>query len=210
MLNRLYREFPFIPNKQMDFYSDIYQLIFYYINSDSYLYVLLTCKEWLFYGYKYLDFTINDNIMIKASSKLGNIQTVNRLLQDPRVGKVIPRDKPGGKASDPSAEDQAAIGWASVNGHLQVVEALLKDSRGRAEPCGPKAVDPSADNQYAIQFSSMFGHTKIVERLLQDSRADPSADNQYAIGQAAKGGHLQIVEALLKDPRVAKLYPGGV
>ena len=42
-MNRL-GEPTFVPSEQMDFYEDIYQLIFYYINSDSYLSVLLTCK----------------------------------------------------------------------------------------------------------------------------------------------------------------------
>jgi hypothetical protein len=40
---------------------------------------------------------------------------VKALLQDPRI--------------DPSAANQYAIRWASKNGHLQVVDVLLKDHR---------------------------------------------------------------------------------
>ena len=64
------------------------------------------------------------------------------------------------------------------NGHLQVVETLLKDLR----------VDPSADNQYAIRFAAYNGHLQVVETLLKDSRVDPSANNQYAIRWASHNG----------------------
>jgi Ankyrin repeats (3 copies) len=95
---------------------------------------------------------------------------------------------------------------ASENGHLKVVDLLLKDPRGRAEPCGSKAVDPSVDDQYAIKWASRLGYIEIVGLLLKDSRVDPSAEDQYAIKWAYKREHKKIMEMLLQDSRVAKLY----
>ena len=82
--------------------------------------------------------------------------------------------------------------YASMNGHLEVVRVLLKDSR----------VDPSADNNQAIQFASENGHLEVVRELLKDSRVDPSANNNYAIQDASENGHLEVVRELLKDSRV--------
>ena len=55
--------------------------------------------------------------------------------------------------------------YASLNGYLEVVRELLKDSR----------VDPSADNNYAIRWASRYGHSGVVRELLRDRRVDPSA-----------------------------------
>ena len=139
------------------FHENIFQVIFSFINDGShYLSILLTCKKWLEVGYKYLDFTINNNEFIRISCDHGVIRTVRRLLQDSRV--------------DPSADDQYAIRSASERGHHLVVETLLKDPRGRAEPCGPSASDPSVDNQYAIKWASKYGHHKVVALLSQHPR----------------------------------------
>ena len=82
--------------------------------------------------------------------------------------------------------------YASVNGHLELVRELLKDSR----------VDPSADNNFAIQEASRYGHLEVVRELLKDSRVDPSANNNAAIRLASKNGHLEVVRELRKDSRV--------
>ena len=67
-------------------YEDIYRVIFSFIcNESSYLSILLTCKSWLNYGYKYLDFTIKDNKLIMIACRRGKIETVIRLLQDSRI-----------------------------------------------------------------------------------------------------------------------------
>jgi surface antigen len=93
---------------------------------------------------------------------------------------------------DPSAEDNYAIRWASQNGHLAVVERLLKDER----------VDSSANDNHAIRSSSEKGYVAVVERLLQDERVDPSAEDNYAIKMASRNGHVAVVERLLADKRV--------
>ena len=51
-----------------------------------------------------------------------------------------------------------------MKGYYEVVALLLKDPRGRAEPCGPKAVDPSISYQCPIRWASENGHHKVVKR----------------------------------------------
>jgi Ankyrin repeats (3 copies)/F-box-like len=145
--------------------NDIFQVIFSFVDKrKDYLSIMLVCKKWNKFAYKYLDFSI---------------------------------------------DNQYAIRFTSQNGHLHVVERLLKDPRGRALPCGLKAVDPSAYDQCAIRLASENGRYEVVKRLLQDSRVDPSANDQYAIRWAAENGHLKVVDLLLKDSRVGKVIPTG-
>jgi hypothetical protein len=66
-----------------------------------------------------------------------------------------------------------------------VVEILLKDTRGRAEPCGPKAVDPSTDNQYTIRWASQKGYSQVVETLLKDSRGRAEPCGPKAVDPSA-------------------------
>ena len=62
----------------------------------------------------------------------------------------------------------APLYFAAVNGHLKVVQTLLKDGRA----------DPTAMNSRALRKAAEFGHSKVVQELLKDGRADPAADNQ--------------------------------
>jgi ankyrin repeat protein len=82
--------------------------------------------------------------------------------------------------------------YASLDGHLKVINLLLQDER----------VDPSARNNVAIRSASQKGHLAVVERLLQDERVDPSIIANAAIRFASMHGHLAVVERLLQDPRV--------
>jgi Ankyrin repeats (3 copies) len=87
-----------------------------------------------------------------------------------------------------------AIRYAAESGYTSVVKKLLKDPRGRAEPCGPKAVDPSVNDQEPIRWATAGGHLNVVKRLLKDPRVDLTK----AIKKAAKDGHLEVVEELMK------------
>ncbi len=78
------------------------------------------------------------------------------------------------------------------NGHIEVVNILLEDSR----------VDPSAKDNYASRWASYYGHIEVVNRLLEDPRVDPSAVDNYAIRLASINGHIEIVKRLLEDSRV--------
>ena len=104
--------------------NDIFQVIFSFVDKrKDNLSIMLVCKKWNKFAYKYLDFSINDQYAIRWASENGYLQIVTSLLKDSRV--------------DPSAEGQYAIKWASQNGHHEVVETLLKDSRvGKVIPTG--------------------------------------------------------------------------
>ena len=79
---------------------------------------------------------------------------VELLLSDPRV--------------DPSADNNYSIRFASLQGHCDVVDALLT--------LGGEKVDPAADDNMALQCSVQSGHKSVVKRLLLDSRVDPNID----------------------------------
>ncbi len=93
---------------------------------------------------------------------------------------------------DPSANDNEAIRWASMDGHTSVVKLLLEDPR----------VDPSADDNQAIRWASADGYTDIVKLLLEDPRVDPSAHGDDAIRRASEQGHTSVIKLLLEDKRV--------
>ena len=64
-----------------------------------------------------------------------------------------------------------AIKLASDNGHLAVVQALLRD--------------PTSDNEnHAIIRASRNGHLAVVQELLEDPRVDPSDRNNESIRMA--------------------------
>jgi hypothetical protein len=96
---------------------------------------------------------------------------------------------------DPSVDYNAALQWASRNGHIKVVNRLLKDGI-------LFRVDPSADNNFAIQSASFNGYIELVNKLLEDPRVDPSARDNLAIREASRNGHIEVVNRLLEDPRV--------
>jgi ankyrin repeat protein len=99
------------------------------------------------------------------------------------------------KCVDPSDCNNAAICWASHNGHLEVVKLLLYDPR----------VDPSDCNNYAIRFASINGHYEVVKLLLTDPRVDPSDCNNSAIRWASENGHLEVVK-LLKSTIIIRTF----
>ena len=86
-----------------------------------------------------------------------------------------------------------AVQQASMDGHIAIVERLLRDPR----------IDPSADNNRALINACVEGHTAVVDRLLQDSRVDPSfGHGYYVIRLSSERGHISVVNRLLQDHRV--------
>jgi serine/threonine-protein phosphatase 6 regulatory ankyrin repeat subunit B len=90
---------------------------------------------------------------------------------------------------------------ASQNGHLKVVELLLKQ---QADP------NIQTKNGYtALMSASQNGHLKVVELLLKQ-QANPNIqtkDGCTALMYASQNGHLKVVELLLKqqaDPNIQK------
>ena len=87
---------------------------------------------------------------------------------------------------NPSAEDNAAIGYASHDGHTEIVSLLLADPR----------VNPATNNNWPIRCASHNGHTEVVRLLLEDPRVDPSAYGGQAIRWARENGRIEIVNLL--------------
>ena len=88
--------------------------------------------------------------------------------------------------------DDAAIKYASANGHLAIVQILIEDPR----------VDPSAGDDAAIKNASRKGHLDVVQLLLRDPRVNPSALDNEAIRGALRNGQISVGQLLLQDPRV--------
>ena len=90
---------------------------------------------------------------------------------------------------DPSEDGNMAITQACRNGHLVVVNKLLKDAR----------VDPSRHHtlkNIAIERASYNGHLDVVNRLLQDTRVT-SNSLAGAIEWASFRGHTTILRHLM-------------
>lgn len=85
-----------------------------------------------------------------------------------------------------------SIQFASMNGHLRVVEFL-------ASLPGANAANK---NNLAIQRASENGHLPVVEFLTSLPNVDPSDLNNLALLWAAQNGHLPVVEFLASLPGV--------
>ena len=96
----------------------------------------------------------------------------------------------------PDVNDNWAIQTASMLGHANMVECLLKF----------RSVDPSANRDFAIKEASRNGHEKVVKLLLaRGKRVHPESDNDLALQYAVKNGNVGLVKILLSDPRVGWL-----
>ena len=94
-----------------------------------------------------MDPTVNDNFLIRESSKRGRIDLVKLLLKDGRA--------------DPAVGDNSPIIEASYKGHTKVVKALLEDIR----------VDPTTGKNHAMEWAIADIHPKTVIVLSRDGRA---------------------------------------
>jgi ankyrin repeat protein len=88
------------------------------------------------------------------------------------------------RGTDPSADDNYSIRWASRRGNLEIVSFLLEHG-----------ADSIAKN-HALQSASRWGHLEVVS-FLKEKGADPTADDNKAIRWASEGGHLEVVSLLL-------------
>ena len=81
---------------------------------------------------------------------------------------------------------------ASENGHLNIVERILKN---------PNTVDET-DQFYALGKASENGHLNIVERILKNPNVDPTQHYNLPFILAEENGHTSICDRLLQDKRV--------
>jgi len=124
-----------------------------------------------------VDPTSIHNMALTYAVENGDLDIVNRFLQDPRITPM---------------NIAYAIGEASSHDHLEILNLLLQD--------------PRADPSEALLFATQDGnHVHMVDRLLQDPRIDPNFEgsfNNTPIIQASQNGHLEVVNRLLDDPRI--------
>ena len=111
-----------------------------------------------------------------------------------------------------------AISWASENGYIEIVEALinmgaiinenrnypleLASRNGHTEivkkllVAGATTYDSETDEGYCLRMAAYNGYTDIV-KLLLDSGANPTADNYFALKLALEKENMEVVETLL-------------
>jgi len=126
-------------------------------------------------------------VVMQLACFSGNLATVERLLQDPRVLQ--------------NSRFGSALYWAFITGNGSIIKRLLQDPR----------VDPAENNNELIRKLSreMSKHydrhendLANVELLLQDPRVDPSANDNEAVRSAYYRRDMRLVDLLLQDPRV--------
>jgi hypothetical protein len=152
--------------------------------------------------------------LLDAAVQNGEFLVVKHLLQDWRINPITVADSLWLEAAGQGhlnivellLKDKRikptshALVEAAANGHAKIVELLLKD--GRADP-----------EVNALLFSIHLGHQEVVDILLQDRRVDPGGRHNAAITWASENGSLYVVDALLRlkdrnvDPSIRDNQP---
>jgi ankyrin repeat protein len=78
------------------------------------------------------------------------------------------------------------LGWASVNGHLAIVECLIK-----------YGADIHANDDKALKIASYNGKLAIVECLISHG-ANIHSNDDYALTVSCRNHHLDVIECLIK------------
>ena len=95
---------------------------------------------------------------------------------------------------DARAENNAALCWASINGHLFVVAYLTEHFQLTQE-------DARANDNFALRVACHAGHLPVVRYLsehYQLTREDARADYNHALRAASEYGHLPVVRYLVE------------
>jgi hypothetical protein len=119
-----------------------------------------------------------DNQAVLTAARYGNVEIVDRLLQDSRV--------------NPAARNNQAIIVAAQYNDGGMIQRLLQDPR----------VDPADRNNKAIETAAKHGNIDAVEILLQDPRVDPTVNENQPFVNACNNRHFNVVDLLLQDPRI--------
>ena len=85
------------------------------------------------------------------------------------------------------AEDDAALRWASGNGHLEAVKYLIENG-----------ADIHAHTDIALILASESGHLEVVKYLVEQG-ANVHAGDDEALRWASKSGHLEVVRYLIEN-----------
>ncbi len=92
------------------------------------------------------------------------------------------------EVADPRFRGNAAVRWASVHGHAEVVRILLRDKR----------VDPGANYQQCLRSAVAGGFAEVVRELLDDPRVDAATGEDTPLVIASSKGWCEIVSLLLR------------
>ena len=91
-------------------------------------------------------------------------------------------------SADIHAENDYAVGWAALNGHLKVVRYLVS-----------QGADIHAADDYAVQMASRYGHLEVVQYLVSKCLADIHAEDDEAVQVASQNGYLDVVRYLVSQ-----------
>lgn len=148
------------------------------------------------------------NVRMIAAAEDGMLERMNHLIE---------------QGADIHAYRDGAIRWATRDGHIEVVQELLR--RG----CNPTiallhacksnrydmvqlliqyGADVNMKNECPLRIASEEGHTRIV-RLLVENGANVHIYDDYPLRIAAGNGHLDTVHVLLSYGANSRAYNNG-
>ena len=88
---------------------------------------------------------------------------------------------------------KTALMFASLNGHLKVVETLIEKEAN--------ILEKTEEGYTALMFASLNGHLKVVETLIKQGAniLEKTKEGYTALMFASLNGHLKVVETLIKQ-----------
>ena len=99
--------------------------------------------------------------------------------------------------TDINVQNNNVLLWASKNGHLDVVECVIKHGADSATPNLGVAADIHAHDEYALRNACDNGHLTIIEYLITHG-ANIHINDDFFIRRASEYGQLSVVELLIK------------
>ncbi|KAJ3000034.1 hypothetical protein HDV02_000986 [Globomyces sp. JEL0801] len=160
---------------------------------------------------KHIDYSIVEELVIRAAVQNGNIKLLELLLRDNSattrayvnenlrlactlgLSVIVQMILDDGRA-DPAISHNDPLKIACRQGHVIICKMLIE-----TEKCDP---NDSHGNHSPLTLACEYGHVKIVEYLLGLKHIDPAILDQKPITLAVLKGRVQIMEHLLKNPFV--------
>jgi len=147
-------------------------------------------------GWTILDLQSQSDCALVQASKRGLLRVVDMLLSKhfADVHAFDDRDRiwiiffPFGD-EDHCVRDDAALRYAAKNGHVAVVDLLLKKYKADVHAC----------NGATLRWAAQNGHIAVVDLLLKKYDADVHASHGDALRCAAGYGHVAVVDLLLSE-----------
>lgn len=172
--------------------------IFRYVDQQKDRYtILLTCKKWNKLGIMALDHSAETNSYIKRLAGIGpskaSLVDIHSLLKNPTV--------------DPSRDkDGSTTCLASISGHFEMLEELLKDDDDR--------VDPFENNYESLGWLIQYDNWVLISKILdrpKKYRDETCVDRWGAVIHIAKTcveqDRPKILENILSSERIRPIEP---